>query len=84
MSRKRGLSPEEIAQLLRDLSDNESEGGELSDIDAPSDDEIFICPDTSDSSSDEDAENSHSENSELFVARDGSQWKKNISCKFFW
>ncbi len=65
MSRKRGFRPEEIGQLLRDLSDYESEGGELSYIGAPSDDEIFICPDLSDSSSDEEAVNNfHSENSQ--------------------
>ncbi len=42
-----------------------NQGGELSYIGAPSDDEIFICPDLSDSSSDEEAVNNfHSENSQ--------------------
>lgn len=33
MARKRGLTPEEIANLLRELSENESEGGDISDSD---------------------------------------------------
>ncbi len=79
MSRKRGLSPEEIAELLRELSDNESEGGELSEMNEGSDDEIFVPSVSSDSESNEDTEIDNSHNQQIFVARDGSQWKEYMS-----
>lgn len=81
MSRKRGLSPEEIAALLRELSDNESEGGELSELDEGSDDEHFVPPASSSSESDEDNAIDNSHNHEVFTGRDGSQWKEYISVK---
>lgn len=79
MPRKRGLTPEEITALLRELSDNDSEGGEISDLDEDSDDENFIPPLSSDSENDEDQDEIDlAQNNETFTSRDGSKW---IECK---
>lgn len=78
MARKKGLTPEEIAVLLRDLSDNESEGGELSDI---QDEDFVNCENENDYSSDSDeSENNETTtdvscNTEALIAPDGTEWK---------
>ncbi|GFW45465.1 uncharacterized protein TNCV_3244051 [Trichonephila clavipes] len=42
MTRRKGLSPNEIANMLRELSENESDGGELSCSNLDSDEEIRL------------------------------------------
>ena len=79
MSHKKGLSPEEIATLLQELSDNESKGKELSEMGWESDEENFI-PSASYESKDaeryEYAKNNVSQNTEVFIAHGGSQWEE--------
>ncbi|GFW12529.1 uncharacterized protein TNCV_817811 [Trichonephila clavipes] len=42
MAPRKGLSPDEIACLLRDISENESDGGELSCSNLDSDEDIRL------------------------------------------
>ena len=82
MSHKKGLSPEEIATLLQELSDNESKGKELSEMGWESDEENFI-PSASYESKDaeryEYAKNNVSQNTKTFTASNSSWWEEPSS-----
>lgn len=78
MSRKSGLTMEKIITLLRELSDNEWDSGELWDMHDEFDDENIIPVVTSRSEND-DSEIDDSQNQNELVACDGSQWNKCAS-----
>ncbi|GFW48809.1 hypothetical protein TNCV_4243891 [Trichonephila clavipes] len=56
MAHRNGLSPDEITNLLREISENESDGGELSCSNLNSDENIRLCEIESDFEESEESE----------------------------
>ncbi|GFU64921.1 uncharacterized protein TNCV_785721 [Trichonephila clavipes] len=83
MTRKKDLSPDEIAYLFRELSENESDGGELSCSNLDSDEDIRLSE-----SDREESQESADEilnilvNPNIIVTRDGTEWIQD-NCVMF-
>ncbi|GFX92124.1 uncharacterized protein TNCV_1740441 [Trichonephila clavipes] len=75
LTRREGLSPNEIVNLLRDLSTNESDGGELSCYNLDSDEDIRLSEsDCKESEQSADVIDNIPENPDKYVARDCIEW----------
>ncbi|GFW57936.1 uncharacterized protein TNCV_1418831 [Trichonephila clavipes] len=75
MVRRKGLSTEEITNLLRELSENESDGGELSSSNLDSYEDIKLseskCEESEESA---DVIDNIPVNPDIYVARGGTEW----------
>ncbi|GFY14278.1 uncharacterized protein TNCV_3614661 [Trichonephila clavipes] len=75
MPRRKDLSSNEIANLLREVSENKSEGGELSCSNLDSDEVIRLSEsDCEESKESADIIDNIPINPVIYVAREGSEW----------
>lgn len=81
MSRKNGLSPYEILAVLRELSDKESEGGELHENEEEIEEIIIRNNSLLDSGKNEDALNTASDKDGIYLSPDTTKWKMCVNMK---
>ncbi|GFV97320.1 uncharacterized protein TNCV_2038301 [Trichonephila clavipes] len=78
MTHRKGLSLDEIANLLRELSENESDGGELCCSNLASDQHIKLSKSDSEESVERADEIDNIQvNPDIYIARDDTEWIPN-------
>ncbi|GFX62114.1 uncharacterized protein TNCV_2228401 [Trichonephila clavipes] len=76
MARRKGLNLDEIVNLLREISEKESDGDELSCSNLDSDEEIRLSEsDCEESEESADIIDNIPVNSDIYIARDHTEWK---------
>ncbi|GFW37501.1 uncharacterized protein TNCV_861081 [Trichonephila clavipes] len=80
MDRIKGLYPEKIANLLREIFENESDGGELFCSNLDSDEDIRLSEsDYEESEESADIIDNIPVNPDTYIARDGTEWTPHNS-----
>ncbi|GFT07612.1 uncharacterized protein TNCV_4045671 [Trichonephila clavipes] len=86
MARRKGLSPDKIANLLREISENESDGGQLSCSNLDSVKDIRLSDsDCEESEESADIIDNIPVNIDIYIAKDGPEWiphNRNVPGKF--
>ncbi|GFW64620.1 uncharacterized protein TNCV_700261 [Trichonephila clavipes] len=86
MARRKGLSPGEIPNLLREISENESDGGELSCSSLDCDEDIRLREsDCEESEKSTDRIDNIPVNPDIYFARDDTEWiphNSNVFVRF--
>ncbi|GFV87685.1 uncharacterized protein TNCV_779691 [Trichonephila clavipes] len=83
MTHRKGLSRDEIANLLRELSENESDGGELFCSNLDSEEDIRLSEsDCEESEESADEIDNIPVNPDAYIVRYGSEWISHVPGKF--